>query len=300
MSTTRKNSVGLDPVPEIMSRISHNGNPAEDIHDKLLKVWEGCMSKGEYDAWCRCLQGEADATALPPAVFDKLNKLILHQAETVGWRMESSLLVRDRFRAWEMLPNGPELFEQYWKACALALRYQRGEVPPPIRDPYLPQFKDDTVAELKKLLSLLRDHFAQSFGPITTEALVQRWNEFVFDPQLELIHLQNTIGAWVQYLRIDGSALGEQYTRIDKTTLDDMTPGALFDSWWGWCKRRSPETARQEVCKIGSALKAAEHTTFPGVLGNCADLSKDSQIPPNHGLGPASSRFKRSRKISKG
>jgi hypothetical protein len=92
-------------------------------------------------------------------ILEKLDALILKQAETMGWRLALSGLVHQRFNAWDLMPDGPELFEQYGRALARSARRSQKREPTPIDDPDLYSFKNETVAELRIVLRNLRNAF---------------------------------------------------------------------------------------------------------------------------------------------
>jgi hypothetical protein len=262
MSTARKSKVDLGAVPEIISRIpKHDGKVPEHIHDELRKAWgdlergysssKGAfyMSGGEYEAWCRFKEG--DDTALSAELlkaWDKLDALILHQSETIGWRIALSPLVTWRFSVWETRSDGPELFEQYGKNLARSVRYWRREVAPPINDPGFRRFKNETIEELKTLLTVLRDHFSDSHASVSTQVLIQHFRRVV--SELELVHLVANVDVWTQWI-------GDNAQKMKGLVGSKRRPavGALFDDWFSWCKLRDPETVRQEISTLRPVLK---------------------------------------------
>jgi hypothetical protein len=217
----------------------------EHVHEELLKALAPpCLSESEYRAWSQFWQGETDGAALTETIFAKLDALILHQAETLGWRIALSPLVTWRFSVWDFCPNGPQLFEQYGKACARSARYFQRKQSPPIADPLLPQSKKKTVEELDAMLLMLHKHFSQSRIPISTDALVLQFRTIISDSPTAFLYLKPNLESWSQYIR-------ENSHTVKHLVLSRRRPAAsLFDSWGGWSTLRSPETFRQEVSKL--------------------------------------------------
>jgi hypothetical protein len=185
-------------------------------------------------------------------ILKKLDALILKQAETMGWRLGLSKLVHQRFNAWDMKPDGPQLFERYGKAVARsARRFQKREISP-IDDPDLYHFKNETVAELRILLRNLRNAFRTKRSGPSSDELIDCFRKNVSEGGDAFVRLTPNVGLWVKYLQAHS-------TTIRPLLLGKRAaPASLFDFWFAWCKGLEPETVRQTISELGKSVSSSQ------------------------------------------
>ncbi len=88
----------LGPIPQIISRIPRPYPRSPEhlgafITKELFDIWEDLLSDAE--------RGELQRSQPSQAAVEKLDALILKQAETLGWRLALSPLVHLRFSEWD-------------------------------------------------------------------------------------------------------------------------------------------------------------------------------------------------------
>ena len=156
----KRGTVAFGPVSQIIARIPRPYPPSTEalgalITKELFDVLESILSKTEFSE----LRGSQSVSATS---VEKLDALILRQAETMGWRLGLSPLVHLRFSEWDNQSNGPTLFERYGKALAKsARRFQKRELLP-LDDPDLYRHKLETVPKLRLLLHNMRNKFSKT------------------------------------------------------------------------------------------------------------------------------------------
>jgi len=95
---------------QIISRIPHRGMSGEQwgfvIENELVKIWLEVMSPAERETV------KSPGIGLGRPLLRKLDEIILRQAETLGWRITTSELVRYRMSEWDQAENGPEYFQK--------------------------------------------------------------------------------------------------------------------------------------------------------------------------------------------
>jgi hypothetical protein len=226
MSPTRRRRQAtaiLGPIPQIIARIPHPYPPSGEglgilITKELVDIWESILSDTELDE----LRGQQSVSA---SAVQKLDELILKQAETMGWRLGLSALVHLRFSEWDSCPDGPALFEQYGKALAKsARRFQKLE-PPPIDDPDLYRGKQETVLELRLFLRNLRNAFSRKRRQPSSDELIDYFQKTVSAEGYAFIHLKTNLNSWLQFFRADPISV--------KLLLHGKraAPATLFDAW---------------------------------------------------------------------
>ncbi len=251
MSATRRKSrkratVALDPVPQIIARISRPYPQSAEALDALV-------TKELYDIWVNTLSdselSELRAQSMSSTAAEKLDALILKQAETMGWRLGLSALVHWRFSEWDVDSIGPTLFGQYGKAIAKAARrFQKRELPP-IDDPDLYPLKQETVPELRRFLRSLRSAFSRRRVSPSSDEIIDYFQKTVLAEGDACIHLKANMNSWLQFFR--GNSISVKLFLHGKRT----SPAALFDSWFAWCKGLEPETIRQKISELGQIVR---------------------------------------------
>ena len=83
------------------------------VENELIKIWVDAMSAAERKRF-----EEGGLPKVSSASFDKLDEIILRQAETLGWRIGLSKLVQFRQSQWDHEETGPEKFRKMGMAEA--------------------------------------------------------------------------------------------------------------------------------------------------------------------------------------
>ncbi len=237
----------MGPIPQIIARIPHPYPPSGEglgilITKELVDIWESILSDPELHELRR-------SQPVSATTVEKLDALILKQAETMGWRLGLSALVHLRFSEWDSYPNGPALFEQYGKALAKSARRFQKREPPPIDDPDLYRVKQETVLELRLFLRNLRNAFSGRRTQPSSDELIEYFQKTVSVEGDAFIHLKTNINLWLQFFRADSMSV--------KLLLHGKraTPATLFDSWLAWGKGFEPETIRQKISELGRFVR---------------------------------------------
>jgi len=252
MFATRRKSrkratAALGPVPQIIARIPRPYPPSAEalgalVTKELSYIWESILSDTEL----RELRGPQSVSA---TAVEKLDALILKQAETMGWRLGLSPLVHLRFSEWDFQSNGPTLFQRYGKALAKSARlFQKRELPP-IDDPDLYRLKQETVSELRLFLRNLRSAFSRRRVSPSSDEVIDYFQKTVSAEGDAFIHLKANMNSWLQFFRADSISV--------KLLLHGKraTPATLFDSWLAWGKGFEPETIRQKISELGRFVR---------------------------------------------
>jgi len=243
----KRTTVSLGPVPQIITRIPRPYPASAEllgalITTELLYIWETCvLSEAELDDLRRSQPS--------PAAIEKLDALILKQAETMGWRLGLSPLVHLRFWEWDLQSNGSTLFELYGKALAKQARVSQRKEPPPIDDPDLYHVKQETVPELRRFLQILRNNFSKRRRTPSSDEVVDFFQTTVSAEGDEFIHLKANMNSWLEFFRVNSTAI--------KSLLHSKrtAPAALFDSWLARSKGVGSETIRQKISELGGFIR---------------------------------------------
>jgi hypothetical protein len=211
------------------------------ITTELLHIWENfVLSEAELD----------DLRRSTPSLqaIEKLDALILRQAETMGWRLALSPLVHLRFSEWDSRPDGPMLFEQYGRALKKSARLFQKREPPPIDDPQLYPFKEESVEELRRCLRQMRNAFSGRRAGPSLDELIDYFQKTVSAEGSALVHLKTNIDSWIEFFRANSTMIKPLLLR------KRGSPAALFDNWFAWGKGLEPETIRQKISEPGKFL----------------------------------------------
>jgi len=250
-ATRRKNrkraTVSLGPVPQIIARIPRPYPPSAEalgalVTKELFHIWEGILSDTER----RNLRAPQSVSA---TAIEKLDALILKQAETMGWRLGLSPLVHLRFWEWDLQSNRSTLFELYGKALAKSARRSQKKELPPIDDPDLYRVKQETVPELRLFLRNLRNAFSKRRAGPSSDELIEYFQKTVSAESDAFLHLKANMNLWSQFFRADSISVKLLLHR------KRATPATLFDSWLAWCKGFEPETIRQKISELGRSVR---------------------------------------------
>jgi len=254
---TSRHLPALRFIPEIISRIPRPYPPSQQefgalITSELIEIlWRNVMTDAERESAmteAERLQDDANnQSSIDCEKFNqngKLDALILKQAETFGWRLLFSEMVLRRFAEWEILHDGPELFERFGKACARSVRRSQKKEPRPIDDPDLRHSKFVAVAELRLLLKNLRNEFSTARTTPTTAVISERFAATVTAEPDTFEYLHKNLESWKRFFEDDPSSI--KALAFGRT----LSPALLFDSWLAWWKGRDVDSVRQQLSRM--------------------------------------------------
>jgi len=181
-----------------------------------------------------------------------LDDIIITEARSMGWRMETSKVVHWRHMTWARCGiAGAELFRRWGEALATSvLRGFDQDEPIPLED-FLWAHKEQTKQELQAVVQLLRGKLAQQQRTPTRAMLARRWED-VIDAG-DFPHLKANKDSWLAFFEYDQSLpLQEQSNNLRDLLVgkNRVNVAALYDDWTGWRCHIKPEWARQKICKL--------------------------------------------------
>jgi hypothetical protein len=231
---------------QIISRIPQRGMTGEQwslvVENELLKIWVKAMSPTERKGF----EGGGLAS-VSPAGFAKLDEIILHQAETLGWRIELSKLVQFRKSEWDLDPKGPEKHRKFGMAVAKSARIMQRKELPPLEDPDQWLVKKETVEELRLLLEQLRAAVAMRRNSPSAEKVRHLFSTTVADSPESFPHLAANLERWQKFHEERPFAL------VPLTTRKRAAPAALYDEFLSWSTGWETEALRQAISQLGRA-----------------------------------------------
>jgi hypothetical protein len=245
----------LGPTEQLIALVRQPFPPSQEkfgevITNGLVEIlWNSVLTEAERGS----LETEAELLKGPSVADEKRNEkldaLILKQAETFGWRISLSEMVQARFRVWEELPNGSERFEQFGRACARAVRIMQKKEPPPIDDPGLRRSKFVAVSELRLLLKNLRNEFSIARTTPTAAVILERFAAIVTAEPDTFEYIHQNLDSWKKFLKdeygsssIKALAVGARSSRI--------SPAGLFDTWLASSKGYATDSVRQQLSRM--------------------------------------------------
>lgn len=173
-----------------------------------------------------------------------LDKMIVELAQTFGWRIYESELVRKQMARWHNTRDKLHLIKQLGDAVYLAASVAHGRGKLPVRDPELKVLKPQAVGELRRLLKQSRNHFNQYRTLPSGQEVCKLFRRTVESSQDAYPFWSRNIDSLLQYFeRAD--------TLVRRIALGDVRPGALFDEWGADIHNlKSPEIFRQSVSNL--------------------------------------------------
>lgn len=248
----RKRAVpNVGPVPQIIARLPRPYPASAEevgtlVTNELVDIWKSILSESEI----REFQWQQKVSK--PAL-EKLDALILKQAETLGWRLGLSPLVHWRFSEWDVQSNGPTLFERYGKALAKSALIAQKRALPPIDDPELYRVKLQTVAELRQLLRNMRRAFSKRRSSPSLDEMLDHFQKTVSADGDAFPYLKTNLNSWLKYIRAHSTSI--------KVPLRGTrsSPATLFDAWLAWSKGMDPETIRQTISDLGKLSRGSHN-----------------------------------------
>ena len=242
---SRVRGVDLGPLPQIVHRVQRRGLLPEQVQDELFAIWEGVMSESEREVWARFREDSSAANAAALAeeeIFIKLDAVIIRQAETIGRRLTQCHLVDWRFSIWDFLPEGPELFELFFRACVKCSRTWQRLDRPRIDDPDLHRYRQATVAELRMVLRQMRGalQIARKTTAPAPGAIAELFVRTVRADAARFVHLERALESWLYFFDCASPIV------VGKRT----SPATLYDEWFGFTKSVDPAYGRKAISSL--------------------------------------------------
>jgi hypothetical protein len=244
----------MEPRRQIISHIPQRGMSAEEwglvTQTELLKMWMNALSAADREKLelARDEQGLLVLDRIPARLFVKLDEIILQQAETLGWRIELSELIRFRKSEWDKDPDGPEKHLRLGKANARSARIMQRRELPPIDDPDQWLVKQETVQELRLVLQRMRATFALSRRAPTRDEVRTLFSGIITDSPQTSPHLATNLDRWLKFFE-------ENPDLLRPVALGDRAkPAALYDEFLSWSTGWEPESLRQAISNLKTKL----------------------------------------------
>jgi hypothetical protein len=237
------------PQRLIISRIPHSGMTAEQwgiaVDNELIEFWMRDMSASERKTLVFDDMGRLILDNVSSELFAKLDSIILEQAQSMGWRIGLSELVRFRFSCWDLEHDGPDKHKKYGVACRRSARiFQHLERPPLDPDQWL--VKKETVEELRLVLKTLRASFALRRDIRNPDVHEFFYSAIAASPQ-SFPHLFADLKRWQMFCEKKPLALAPL------VTSDRPQPATLYDEFLSTCSGWEQETLRQAITRLGHA-----------------------------------------------
>jgi hypothetical protein len=174
-----------------------------------------------------------------PETWRMLDKRILEETETLGWRIVTSTLVLMRLRAWESESEGIVRYRQFGEAL-LKFAHTMHQGKPPL-DPRIYQNKQETVNELRVAFRVLREQFTASWEKNTSPELMQQFQQIIAEGDYPF--LQANPDSWDEFFTAEASF-------IQNALNSRFSPATIYDTWLAWATRYEQETLRQKICDL--------------------------------------------------
>jgi hypothetical protein len=242
----------LKNLPQLVSLIPHPAYKSREtlnqaITEQLGVILFALMTPYEREQQQR---EKPDPGALR-AIQVKLDELIFNQVVTFGWALMQCDIVTDRFKAWSSEPDGATKINRFCKGWARSVRILQGKEKPPLDDPTVYPFKQETVPQLRQVLRRLRDWHAAGGMKASDDDLIKQFDTLIRD-DANYSHLGGSnLTLWLAFLRLDPSYL--------RRAFKSQSPGAMFDDWYTWTKRRKDSKKTRDAI---SALKPVADSVF--------------------------------------
>ncbi len=236
-----------DVMPQIVARIKwHDGMSRREldkaISRELIKIWHTTWSEKERQLRAEIERGKHDDLLLE--LMSKLDRIILRQAETLGWRLLISTRVLRRISMWDADENGSDLFIRLGKALAKYVRIVQGKELPPIDDPDLVSAQAQTVRELRSVLPRVKQEYSAMRSSPNARKLSESFVRIVTDSKEKLPSLKANLLRWVWFFAENPAMLKAQIIR------KRLSPSGLFLEWYSFCKGHEPETLRKKISSM--------------------------------------------------
>lgn len=236
------------PQRQIISRIPQRGMTPEQwgasIQFELVPIWIDALSRRDREKVLAAFE-QRSLDSLPSNLFAKLDSIIVHQAETLGWRMTLSELVRFRMSVWDLAENGPEMFRKLGLALARSARRMQRKELAPIEDPDQRLVKHETVQELRLVLSILRTHFSTIQKRPEQVAVLKKFENTILDSSQSFGHLRANLDRWLKFFEENEEAI-----RRPVVLRVRSSPASLYDEFLSWCTGWQQESVRQAISKL--------------------------------------------------
>jgi hypothetical protein len=172
-----------------------------------------------------------------PATWRLLDKRILKETETLGWRIFTSELVRTRLCAWEVEPEGIERYRSLGEALNKFARTMHRRKPP--LDPRIRENKRETVNELRLAFKVLRAALRTSRRKPASRELLLQFQRIIAEGDFPYLNLNPD--SWVGFFAAKAAFVTRQ---LDNSRF---SPAAIYDAWLAWATWYEQETLRQKI-----------------------------------------------------
>lgn len=242
----------LKNVPQLVHLIPHPAYQSrETLNQAITKQLDiillGMMTRYEREQQ----QSENPDPAALRSIQAKHDELIIYQEMTFGPSLLQCDVVFGRVKAWSTEPDGLAKINRFCKSWKRSARILQGKEKPPMDDPTVYLFKQETVPQLRQVLRRLRDWHAAGGMKASDDELIKQFDALIRD-DANYSHLGGSnLNLWVAFLYLDPSYLRRAFKR--------QSPGAMFDDWYTSTKRRKDS---KKVRDSISALKPVAEVVF--------------------------------------
>jgi hypothetical protein len=234
---------------QIISRIPLRGMNEQQwsfvVEKELIKIWACTLSEADRKSLVYDDHGRLILDRIPPHLFQMLDSIILHQAQTLGWRIELSKLVQFRKSEWDLDPEGPEKHKKFGLAVARSARIMQRKELPPIEDPDQRLVKQETVEELRLILKRLRAQFVLRRKGPTQKEVHGLFSEMVSDSPKSFPHLGANLERWLKFFGEKSNVLSSLFMGGERTK-----PAMLYDEFLSWATGWNPDSLRQTISRL--------------------------------------------------
>jgi hypothetical protein len=187
--------------------------------------------------------------AIPESFYTLLDEEIIHQTETLGWRITLSEMVKFRLSRWDHKDNGPELVRRFDVAWQRSILIIQGKALPPMTDVDFWHLKQETVVELRMILNSLRTVFARLKRKPSIGDVLAAFSKCVSESPATYRHLNAKLKLWRAFLTQNKDVC------LPILMGDRASPAAIFDQFIAWPAGFEPESVRQKISRLRPAAK---------------------------------------------
>lgn len=248
---------GIDLLAWSADTIPDNGDARRDVGmrvtERIIDFVFGRLSPEDRTLWREFVgQEECWPERWPEPsrkrIVGVLDKTIIEQAQTLGWRICLSSIVIQRMAQWHHgHEHGPELLRQLGEAVVLASKVVRGGGGDrlPVSGPEMKPTKAQGVAELRQLFRQCKRAFNQE----RTKPGYQKVCDWVRatiegSPKTFPFLLRNSTSLF-RYFD------GHKHV-VARLAIGDIRPATFFNEWGAWGFNLSPVTFEQAVSRLPS------------------------------------------------
>ena len=186
------------------------------------------------------------------AIAELLDRFIIFQAKTLGFRVYLCETVLQRMRAWESMPGGITRTEKLGEAVAASVRVlQEPKAKTQLGGAEFRAYKEAIVPELRLLMGQVSSTFgSQRREPSFPEVRAWIAKQVGQSPGIFPLLLPN-LGSFEDYLaKIERKELPKDEVTAERFAKGLVPPAELFDQWHAWRTRRSPGSLHNWFAKL--------------------------------------------------